>query len=213
MAVTFVDGIWKLSDGDDSGNETSEFGQLLRRWIREYLMEPHAELGRAGPVCPFARASTDQDMLWIAEVRGERPMFSQLVAELHALRDTFMELAPADGPESLLKAVFIVFPDLADVTVIDAVQRALKPDFVDVGLMVGQFYDGCTERGLWNADFRPLQSPVPLLAIRHMVASDFAFLNTSPAWIEAYLRRFAPTVPSPVRAALADRFSDPRPPG
>jgi len=213
MAVTLLDGLCKLSDGDDSDNETSEFAHLLRGWIREYLMEPHRDLGRAGPVCPFARASLDQDMLWITAVHSELPAFSKLVAELHTLRDTFLELEPADGPESLLKAVFIVFPDLTDVAVIDAVQQALKPEFVDAGLMVGQFYDGCTERGLWNADFRPLQSPVPLLAIRHMVGSDFAFLNTSPAWVEAYLRRFAPTVPSPVRAALADRFSDPTPPG
>ncbi len=208
MADTLVQGLWKLSDNHSSSGETSGIAQLLGSWIREYLTEPHPELGRVGPVCPFARPALDRDMLWIATVSGEQPEFTKLVAELRTFRDTFLALASADGPDGLLKAVFIAFPDLVDFAFIDALQQELKPDFVDVGLMVGQFYDGCAERGLWNADFRPLQSPVPLLAIRHMVGSDFAFLNTSAPWIEAYLRRFAPTVPSPVRAALADKFGN-----
>ena len=206
MAGTLVRGLLKLSDNHNSSAETSETTQLLGSWIREYLMEQHAELGRAGPVCPFARPALDRDMLWFATVPGEQPRLADLVAELRAFRDTFLALTPADGPDSLFKAVFIVFPDLVDFALIDALQQELKPDFVEAGLMVGQFYDGCAEPGLWNADFRPLQSPVPLIAIRHMVGSDFAFLNTSARWIAAYLRRFAPTVPSPVRAALADGF-------
>ncbi|MUL79484.1 DUF6875 domain-containing protein [Mycolicibacterium sp. CBMA 226] len=206
MAATLVRGPWKLSDDNNSSGEIPRIAHLLGSWVRDYLMEPHAELGRAGPVCPFARPALDRDMLWVAAVPGERLDTSVLIAELLTFRDAFLALAPVDGPDSLLKAVFIVFPDLADFTVIDAVQQAVKPDFVDAGLMVGQFYDGCTERGLWNDRFRPLQSPVPLIAIRQMVGSDFAFLNTSAVWIEAYLRRFAPTVPSPVRVALADRF-------
>ena len=52
------------------------------------------------------------------------------------------------------------------------------------------------------------QSPIPLIAIRHMVSNDFPFLNGSPTWIEAYLKRFAPTVPSTVRAALAGGFGN-----
>ena len=209
MTTNLIDGLCKLSDSDDSSNETSRHAQLLRSWIREYLMEPHPQLGRAGPVCPFARPALDHDMLWVAVAAGEYPEVPQVVAELHAVRDTFLRLAPTEGSESLLKAVFVLFPDLVDVAMIDAIQQALKPDFVEAGLMVGQFYDGCAEHGLWNADFRPLQSPVPLIAIRHMVSSDFAFLNTSPVWIEAYLRRFAPTIPSPVRAVLAGRFGNP----
>jgi hypothetical protein len=210
MAVTepIIQHLSKLSAGRARVTDSGEHAQNLRNWIANYLTQPHADLGRAGPVCPFARASIDNDMLWFAVVSGASPSLPDVIVELRRFRETFLALSPEDDPNSLLKAAFILFPNVVDCALIDAVQQALKSEFVNAGLMVGQFYNGCAEPGLWNADFRPLQSPIPLIAIRHMVGSDFAFLNTSPAWIEAYLRRFAPTIPSPVRAALADRFGN-----
>ena len=77
-----------------------------------------------------------------------------------------------------------------------------------MGLMIGQFYPGCDEAGIRNPDFRPLQSPIPLLAIRHMVNSDFPFLAGSVAWIEEYLRKFAPAVPAVARKMIAAKFDD-----
>ena len=62
--------------------------------------------------------------------------------------------------------------------------------------MIGQFYPGCAENGLWNPDFRPLDSPLPMLAIRHMVESDLPFLTreTDPpeersSFLRSYLFR------------------------
>jgi hypothetical protein len=93
------------------------------------------------------------------------------------------------------------------------VQQELKPDFVHEGLMVGQFYPGCREPGLWNRDFRPLESPIPLIAIRYMVSNDFPFLSSNASWIEVYLRRFAPAMPSQVRSTLAKGFGIDAAPG
>jgi hypothetical protein len=182
--------------------------QVVHSWVTGYLAQPHDELGRAGPVCPFAGPSLDRDLLWMAVVEGASPSVIDVVAELREFAERFLALQPASGPDSLLKAAFIAFPEVVDYAVIDEIQAALKSDFVDAGLMIGQFYEGCAEPGLWNPRFRPLQSPMPLIAVRHMVSNDFPFLNATPAWIEAYLRRFAPTVPSPVRAALAGGFGN-----
>lgn len=196
----------KLSSGFDAGRAVPAHVQQLQRWVADYLTQPNPGLGRAGPVCPFARPSMDRDLIWVGAVRGVSPAPADVVTLLDEFRGVFCELPPASGRDVLLKATLIAFPDIVDYSLIDHVQRALKPRYVAAGLMIGQFYDGCQEPGLWNDGFRPLQSPVPLIAIRHMVSSDFPFLNSEPEWIEAYLRLFAPTVPSPVRAALAVGF-------
>lgn len=200
--------MWKLSDDAAASRASREHVQLIHSWVMEFLAKSNDALGRAGPVCPFARPSMDRDLLWVAVVVGTSPPIADAIAEIRELTETFLALPPDSGPDSLLKAVVIAFPDVVDHTLIDKIQRALKSDFVEAGLMIGQFYQGCTEPGLWNPQFRPLESPVPLVAIRHMVSNDFPFLNSTPAWIEAYLRRFAPTVPSPVRAALAGGFGN-----
>lgn len=208
MPEPIVQHLSKVSWSSSTGAGSLPYAQQITSWVADYLAQPHNDLGRAGPVCPFARSALDRDLLWFTVVRGEAPAVVDVVAELHDFTETFLSLPPESGPDSLLKAVFILFPDVVDTALIDLVQQSLKSDFVDAGLMVGQFYTGCTEPGLWNPDFRPLQSPIPLIAIRYMVSSDFPFLNTNSAWVESYLRRFAPTVPSAVRAALAGGFGN-----
>src|SRR5206468_1894821 len=47
----------------------------------------------------------------------------------------------------------------------------------DDGLMLGQFHMKNEEPGLHNVNFRPLQSPIPLLAVRFMVMADLPFLT------------------------------------
>jgi hypothetical protein len=52
--------------------------------------------------------------------------------------------------------------------------------------MLGEFHPFSPTPGLRNSHFRPLRSPVPLLAIRHIVESDVDFL-------------IAPNDPAPTR--------------
>ncbi|EEA04230.1 conserved hypothetical protein [Burkholderia sp. H160] len=86
----------------------------------------------------------------------------------------------------------IIVPDaLGDASgAIEFVQKQLKPMFVERHLMIGQFFPDCAEPGLHNRAFRPLQTPVPLLAIRHMVLSDIAFLYGNERYMTAYLENF-----------------------
>jgi hypothetical protein len=102
--------------------------------------------------------------------------------------------------------VLILFPDLtpARPSLIDKVQASLKPEFVANGLMIGQFHSDCSEPAIWNRHFHPLRSPVPLLAIRYMVATDFPFLNQSCTWTGHYLRRFGREVPSRLETTVRE---------
>ena len=127
----------KLSSTDGASDQALPYLQQLRDWVAGYLTQPHAELGRAGPVCPFARPTLDHDLLWYAVVHGDSPPLPEVVARLRELTAKFGSLPPEQGPDSLLKAALIVFPDVRDTSFIDRVQQTLKPDFVAAGLMIG----------------------------------------------------------------------------
>ncbi len=79
---------------------------------------------------------------------------------------------------------------------IDSVQQKLKPLFVESGLMIGEFHKRNESPGLHNPNFRPLRSPIPLLAIRFMVEADLPFLLNAAdprlriRYLESYLKCF-----------------------
>ena len=169
-------------------------------WAHSYLSEPHPELGRPGRVCPFVPGSLRSRNFFVAVEPGKAEGVTGTVLRY---RDWFRALEPHDGAEAQFKTVLILFPDVAP-TLIDATQEVLKPAFVDAGLMLGQFHPvPPDEGGLWNPDFRPLRSPVPLLAIRHMVASDLPFLTRDRRHLESYLARFRHTVPARLQKRLS----------
>jgi hypothetical protein len=170
-------------------------------WIREFLARPHPRLGRAGSVCPFVPIALGLDTIWMAEVGEATPSFENISAIITDYRNVFLETEPKNGPEAINKAFLVVFSSLtasgADgAAIIDKVQASLKRYFVEMGLMLGEFHAANESPGLRNPDFRPLRSPIPMLAIRHMVESDLPFLirQTYPAkerssFLRSYLFR------------------------
>jgi Cys-tRNA(Pro) deacylase len=178
----------------------------LRRtvaWAENYLCQPHARLGRSGPVCPYALASMRKRAFRLALCRGRDFAAGQLEEILLDYRDWFLALEPREGIEASFKTILILFPDLerADVPrLIDATQVRLRPEYVARGLMLGEFHDGPPPKaGLWNPDFRPLASPVPMLVIRHMVPTDFAFLKQDRGLVASYVERFRGQIPQHLR--------------
>ena len=184
----------------------------IHDWARAYLSRPHPELGRPGPVCPYVPGSLRAQRFWVTACGGTRPDRQAAIKTVLAYRDWFLSLEPRDGGASRLKTILVLFPDvsLADApAVIDGAQRVLKPHFVREGLMVGEFHPVPPRTpGLWNHAFRPLRSPVPLLAMRHMVSSDLPFLIDDRESLAAYLRRFSERVPAHCRARLAAALAD-----
>jgi hypothetical protein len=179
-------------------------------WARRYLCRPHPALGRDGPVCPYAEASLERGLFWLAVHPGGDAAPGDVASAVARYRDWYLDLEPTDHGEAQYKALLVLFPDLPRATcgaVVEAVQAALKPQFVAAGLMIGQFHPDCDEPALRNPGFRPLRSRVPLLAIRSMVRTDAAFLTGDPTVLGAYLDRFGEEVPprlqAPVREAAA----------
>ncbi|HEX6967969.1 MAG TPA: hypothetical protein VF174_04010 [Micromonosporaceae bacterium] len=177
-------------------------------WAREYLCRPHPDLGRKGPVCPFVQGALDRQTFYLGVLRGTEFQPGDLDERLMTYRNWFRELTPTDGPAAQFKTILLTLPDVppdAVREVVDATQQRLKPQYVAEGLMIGEFHSGPPDKGgLWNPDFRPLHSPVPLLAIRHMVPSDFPFLADDPTFLTAYLRLFSDAVPAALRPRVAE---------
>lgn len=172
-------------------------------WVRTFLTRPHPDVGRSGPVCPFTPTALALDTIWLTEIADRNPDPARLAEVIGKYRDLFSELEPRSGSVAINKTILIVFPNLgADAaTLIDHAQRELKPSFVDLGLMLGEFHSKNESPGLRNPAFRPLRSPVPMLAIRSMVETDLPFLRrhidepgVRAAYLRSYLRRLGGTV-------------------
>ncbi len=179
-----------LADPVPPAVSTGEF-EAVKHWAENWLSKPHAQLGRTGAVCPFTGLSIKKNLFRVAFVRGETLGHDRMVGLLEEIAAAFPLLPPTDGPESVYKAVVLVFPDVKEFPQIDAVQDECKNAFVNRGLMVGQFYPGHQHPGLRNPDFRPLDAPFAMLAIRHMVVTDYPFLCDNEKWMVAYDARFA----------------------
>jgi hypothetical protein len=197
-----------LADPSPPPGSEREF-ELVKHWAKNHLGKSHPDLGRVGAVCPFIDATMKKDLLRVIFLRGNSFDHDSLVGLIAEIAAVFPELPPVDGPDSTYKAVLVVFPELTDFSQIDSVQAECKSAFVERGLMVGQFYPGHQQGGLHNPDFKPLDAPLPMLAVRKMVASDYPFLNGNDVWMKAYLSRFARVIP--VNAAGDGPREDRRP--
>jgi hypothetical protein len=180
------------------------------QWTRDYLCRPHNLLGREGPVCPFTQPSLTHRLFWLAVMPGAEIDIESASDAVERFRDWFFDLEPKTGSEALLKTILIIFPEVSHQRAqieLEGLQKKLKPEFVKKGVMIGQFYEGCPESGLWNDDFHPLQSPLPLLAIRNMVPSDFPFLHGKRGntdMLISYLNRFGTHIPPEVKQLMVE---------
>jgi hypothetical protein len=209
--------VYLLDPPDIEQDSLPDFARAYRghaakvlEWAHEYLCRPHADLGRDGPVCPYTEPSLERALFWLTVYPGANPTTNEVARVVRKYRDWFLELQPTAEKEAQYKAILILFPDLSPrlaPDVIDSIQAALKPEFVAVGLMIGQFHARCEEPALWNHEFRPLRSPVPLLAIRHMVRTDAPFLAKDADWLAAYLERFGEAVPNRLQPVVREAAS------
>jgi hypothetical protein len=166
-------------------------------WVATYLTEPHPKLGRPGAVCPFAQSALNRDMVSIAVVRlaGENAKVQIKAAIEHHLKEFIARKVPKQ--HRMLQSTIMLFPDVKQeeaVELIDRTKEDLKPEFIKLGLMLGEFHAMNNSPGLHNPEFKPLRSPTPMLAIRRIVPTDLLFLDraeydvqTRLKYLEAYL--------------------------
>ncbi|QIS09296.1 DUF6875 domain-containing protein [Nocardia arthritidis] len=180
---------------------------VVRAWVEDHLTSSAPELGRDGPICPYVGPSIRRDLMWVGRIPGIRPLPDFVRLVLADALEVFPRLPPVDGGAAVLRTLITALPDLCDHSLIDELHAELKTEFVARATMLGQFYPGCAQPGLWNKDFHPLDAPIPMLVVRSMMATDFPFLLERPEWMSAYVKKFAPALPAHVRHAVVRRLT------
>lgn len=177
------------------------FSKLLR-WTEEFICQPHPQLGREGAVCPYVSTAREKGLLWLTAYSALHPAIEDIFTIAIRYRDWFLALEPLQGGDAQYKTILILFPTVqgSDAPVlIDQAQVLLKPEFVNKGLMIGQFQALSNEPGAWNPEFHPLRSPVPLLVMRPMAPHDILFLSKEERYARAYLEAYGGHVPRKLR--------------
>jgi len=162
----------------------------IKNWISEFLCNPHPSLGREGNVCPFTREAINKDTIYFSLEKALYLDHEKEVKKIASQIRLFKTFKVNSCDE--YKVIINAYPylDKSEYIKIELIQNELKPLFVEENLMIGQFYPGCKEKGLWNDRFFPLDSPISLLAIRNMAITDIAFLMSTSSFLDKYLELF-----------------------
>lgn len=179
----------------------SIYREKIQNWIKEFLGNPHPKLGRAGIVCPFVPRALRMNTIKSVVIHTEGMEETQIADLVKSYRTQFLAMEPQQGDLAIYKAILLIFPDISGLeqtALVDRVQQQLKPFFVEEGLMLGEFHEHNESPGLHNPDFRPLRSPIPMLAIRFMTEPDLPFLSRSSddpqvrmRYLNAYLQQMS----------------------
>jgi hypothetical protein len=192
--------LFLLEDLEDVG-KTSELAEsdldalhAVADWIKTFVVRPHKDLGRAGPVCPFVPGALERKTHWLAPEQIADLEVPAVVELLNGYKRLFLDAQPTDGDGANYKVIVVVFTDLsadrAQGVFDDVLQHLAVPSYVEEGIVFGPFYEGHEGTAIYNSSFRPFRSPVPFLFVRHGVISDWKFFLDNEDWLNLWARRF-----------------------
>jgi len=185
--TTQMSDLFLLEDLEDNGR-TSDLAERDRdalravaEWIKTLIVRPHDELGRPGSVCPFVPGSVERQTLWLAPKQIGDGGVPHVVELMNGYKRRLLErgAGQTDGDGTNYNVIVVVLMDLpserAEGVFDDVLQRIAVPSYVEDGIVFGPFYVGNQATAIYNKGFRPFQSPVPFLFVRHGVVSDWKF--------------------------------------
>ncbi len=192
-----------LEDLEDVGR-TAELPESDRNalhavadWIKAFVIRPHEDLGRAGPVCPFVPGSLERKTLWLVPERIAGRGVPHLVERMNSYKHLLLDTKPTHSDDTNYNVIVAVFTDLpadrAQGVFGDILQQLAVPSYVEDGIVFGPFYEGNTGTAIYNASFRPFQSPVPFIFVRQGVISDWKFFLDKQDWLDYWAHRFGKT--------------------
>jgi hypothetical protein len=192
--------LFLLEDLEDAGR-TSELAegeltalQAVADWIKTYVVRPHEDLGRAGPVCPFVPGALERRTLWLAPEQIADQRASAVVELMSSYTRRFLDTQPTDGDDAKYKVIVVVFTDLpadrAQGVFDDVLQHLAVPSYAEHGILFGPFHERFDGTAIYNSNFRPFQSPVPFLFVRQGVISDWKFFLDNEDLFNLWARRF-----------------------
>jgi hypothetical protein len=178
----------KLADRD------LEALQAVADWIKSYVVRPHKDLiGRTGTVCPFVPGSLERKVLWLAPEQIAGRGAPDVVELVSGYKKLLLETQPTDGDDADYNVIVVVFTDLpadrAKGVFDDVLKHLAVPSYADDGILFGPYYEGNEATAIYNSMFRPFESPVPFLFVRHGVIPDWKFFLDDDEWLNLWARR------------------------
>ena len=170
--------------------------RAVAEWIKTFIVRPHDELGRPGPVCPFVPESVERQTLWLAPEQIGDGGVPGVVDLMNGYKRRLLGSGggPTDGDGTNDNVIVVVLTDLpaerAGGVFDEVLEHIAVPSYAEDGIVFGPFYDGNQATAIYNKGFRPFQSPVPFLFVRHGVVSDWKFFLDKEDWLTLWARRF-----------------------
>jgi hypothetical protein len=192
--------LFRLEDLDDAGR-TGELAegdldalQAIADWVESYVVQPHQDLGRPGPVCPFVPGALDRGTFWLAPERIAERDVPAVVELMDGYRRLLLDTPPTEGDDARLKVIVVVFTDLdadrAQSVFTSVLEQLALPSYERDGILYGPFHEKFQGTAIYNSSFRPFRSPVPFLFVRHGVVDDWKFFLDDEDWLNLWARRF-----------------------
>jgi hypothetical protein len=178
-----------------SGLEESDRDALraVADWIETFVVEPHRDLGRAGTVCPYVPGSLERKTLWLAPEQIADRKVPEVVEVMSDYKRLLLDTPPTED-DVVYNVIIVVFTDLpadrAHGVFDDVLEHLAVPSYVEDGILFGPYYEGNEGTAIYNSSFRPFQSPVPFLFVRHGVTSDWKFFLDDVDWLNLWARRY-----------------------
>jgi hypothetical protein len=167
--------------------------QAVADWIKTFVVEPHKDLGRTGTVCPFVPGSLERKTLWLAPEQVADRDAPEVVELMSGYKRLLLDRG-TDGDDVLYNVIVVVFTDLpadrAGGIFDDVLEQLAVPSYVEDGILFGPYYEGNEGTAIYNSSFRPFQSPVPFLFVRHGVTGDWKFFLDDDAWLKLWAQRY-----------------------
>jgi hypothetical protein len=180
--------------------------QAVADWIKTFVVKPNKDLGRAGTVCPFLPRSLDQKTLWLAPEQIANQTVPDVVQLMKGYKRLLLRAQPSEGDDADYNVLVVVFTDLptdrARGIFDDILKHLAVPSYADDGILFGPYYEGNEGTAIYNSRFRPFQTPVPFLFVRHGVISDWKFFVDDEEWLTLWARRYGESAVS----ALAEEL-------
>jgi hypothetical protein len=192
--------LFLLDDLEDIGR-TSELAvsdlkalRAVADWIKTFVVKPHKDLGRAGTVCPFVPVSLERKALWLAPEQVADRDVPEVVELMSGYRRLLLDTRPTEGDDVIYNVIVVVFTDLsadrAQGVFAEVLQHLGLPSYMEDGILFGPYYEGNKGTAVYNSSFRPFQSPVPFLFVRHGVISDWKFFLDDEEWLNLWAHRY-----------------------
>jgi hypothetical protein len=192
--------LFLLEDLDDAGRTADlaesdrEALQAIADWITAFVVKPHQDLGRAGTVCPFVPGSLERKSLWLAPERIADRDGAEVAELMDGYKRLLLDARAADGDDSIYNVIVVVFSDLpadrAQGVFAEVLDRLALPSYMEDGVLFGPYYEGNAGTAIYNSSFRPFQSPVPFLFVRHGVIGDWKFFLDDDEWLALWAQRY-----------------------